>query len=154
MASGPPYRIDNRLEAAPECRDCRVYYSAPDSLRLNANLGETAYYRFPDRAVKGGSKYRLQFRYLVARGSVGTCSVKVHQYEDNVRSWRALEAGTLEGALPVVGRWQSVTVDFVTQAAATSAAVTFRVESPCEVGEMWVDDCSLRPAGEPVTEGP
>lgn len=150
----PEYVVDHRLEAEWDRLDRSVYYSAPDSLRLDALLGETAYYRFPERRVRGGQRYRLSFRYMVAMGSVGECTVKVHQYHDDKVTWRLLGEGTKEEGLLVVGRWTLVVMDFRAQGEATSVAVTFRLESPCEVGEAWVDDVVLRPAGEPVKVGP
>jgi hypothetical protein len=153
-ATAPLYRVDNRLEADADRRDKSVFHSAPDSLRLNAVLDEFDSYRFPDRKVNGGARYRLRFSYLTAIGSVGRCTVRVLQYADTSTTWHFLDTAMIERALPVVGRWENVVIDFKSQPEATSAAIIFRVNSPCEVGECWIDNVSLCPAGMPITVGP
>lgn len=150
-----PYRVDHRLKVrdwAVEMLDPAVYRVPPHSLHLNASAHEGTY-SFTDVPVRGGVKYRLRFWYLAAAGTVGTVTARVSQYEDRGHAWRAL-AGAHVVPMPVVGRWQLVEYDFRALPDATECTVRFAIESLCDVGDCWVSEPSLAPAGLPIVVGP
>ncbi len=147
-----PLAIDNRMEA-PEDRQCfEVFYSPPSSIWLKSHEPGNQYIRFPERKVRGQTRYRLSFVYLIARGTEGATAVRVSQYHDTKAAWRSL--GSTEIALKTVGRWQRIDTVIVTHKDATTVAIDARVTSETEVGEAWLDDVSFRVVGEPVTQGP
>lgn len=151
----PRPRHDGGWSTIPEDRrDTGLYLSAPDSLHLEAHVPGNQYYRFPERPVRYATKMRLRFWYFIAAGTEGDCRARVAQYKDTPTAWKVLHEGGHEECLNVVGRWVKVERVFRTEADATTLALDFRISSPCEVGEMWVDDVTLEPKGEPITQGP
>jgi hypothetical protein len=128
-------------------RDTRHYVSGPDSLHLEAHIPGNQYYRFPERAVRYGTKMRLRFWYLIAAGTEGECRARVAQYKDTPTAWKVLTDGAHEDTLATVGRWVKVERIFRTQSEATTLALDFRICGGAEVGEMWIDDVSLEPVG-------
>jgi hypothetical protein len=134
-------------EPPEERRDTRHAVSGPDSLHLEAHVPGHHYYRYPDRAVRYGTKMRLRFWYLIAAGTEGECRVRIAQYKDTPTSWRMLNSGGFERCLRTVGRWTKVEHVFTTEAEATTLALDFRIAGEADVGEMWIDDVSLEPLG-------
>jgi len=135
-------------------RDTGLYLSAPDSLHLEAHVPGNQYYRFPERPVRYATKMRLRYWYFIAAGTEGDCRARVAQYKDTPTAWKVLSEGGHEECLNTVGRWVKVERVFRTEADATTLALDFRITSPCEVGEMWIDDVTLEPVGCPATAGP
>ncbi|MDR3639244.1 MAG: hypothetical protein P4L84_35915 [Isosphaeraceae bacterium] len=129
-------------------RDTRYFYSAPDSLHLEAHVPGNQYYRFPERPVRYGTKMRLRFWYLVAPGTEGECRARIAQYKDTPTAWRVLTDGAYEECLTTVGRWVKVEHIFRTEPDATTLALDFRI-SGADIGEMWIDDVTLEPVGAP-----
>jgi hypothetical protein len=128
-----------------EHRDTRHYVSPPDSLHLEAHIPGNQYYRYPERAVRYGTKMRLRFWYLIAAGTEGECRARVAQYKDTPTAWKVLTDGAHEEVLTTVGRWVKVERVFRTESEATTLALDFRISGGAEVGEMWIDDVSLEP---------
>jgi len=133
-------------------RDTRHYVSGPDSLHLEAHIPGNQYYRFPERAVRYGTKMRLRFWYLIAAGTEGECRARIAQYKDTPTAWKVLTDGAHEEVLTTVGRWVKVERIFRTESEATTLALDFRICGGAEVGEMWVDDVSLEPVGAAHSE--
>ncbi len=132
-------------------RDTGVYLSAPDSLHLEAHIPGNQYYRFSEIPVRYATKMRLQFWYFIAAGTEGDCSARIAQYKDTPTAWKILTEGGHDVCLKTVGRWVKVERIFRTEPDATKIALDFRVNSPCDIGEMWVDDVTLEPI---VSSGP
>ncbi len=131
-----------------ERRDTRYFISGPDSLHLEAHIPGNQYYRFPERPVRYATKMRLRFWYLIAPGTEGECRARLGQYKDTATSWKVLTEGAYEQCLTTVGRWVKVEHVFRTEPEATTLALDFRINSPTDIGEMWIDDVSLEPVGE------
>ncbi len=134
-------------------RDAGLYLSAPDSLHLEAHIPGNQYYRFPERPVRYATKMRLRYWYFIAAGTEGDCRARIAQYKDTPTAWKVLSEGGHEECLNTVGRWVKVERIFRTEADATTLALDFRISSPCEVGEMWIDDVTLEPV-VPTAAGP
>jgi hypothetical protein len=146
-----------RYLAMPKCtwpeppedrRDTRHFVSPPDSLHLEAHIPGHQYYRYPERAVRYGTKMRLRFSYLIAEGTEGECRVRLAQYKDTPTSWRVLSHSGFEEVLETVGRWTKVERVIHADSEATTAALDFRIVPETNVGEMWIDDVSLEPIGQ------
>jgi hypothetical protein len=135
-------------------RDTRHFVSAPDSLHLEAHVPGNQYYRFPERPVRYATRMRLRFWYFIASGTEGECRVRVAQYKDTPVAWKMLGDGGSDECLTAVGRWVKVERVFRTEPEATSLALDFRIVSPTEVGEMWVDDVTLEPLSGPASGSP
>ena len=91
---------------------------------------------------------RLRYWYFIAAGTEGECRARVAQYKDTPTAWKVLSDGGHEEPLNAVGRWVKVERVFRTEPDATTLALDFRISSPCEVGEMWIDDVTLEPVQE------
>ncbi len=140
--------------APPEDRrDTGVFFSAPDSLHLEAHVPGNQYYRFPERPVRYATKMRLRYYYFIAAGTEGECHARVAQYKDTPTAWKVLTRGGHEECLNTVGRWVKVERVFRTEPDATTLALDFRI-SGADVGEMWIDDVTLEPIGCPIVAGP
>jgi hypothetical protein len=135
-------------------RDSRHAVSGPDSLHLEAHVPGHHYYRFPGRPVRYSSKMRLRFWYLIATGTEGQCRVRVTQFKDTPTSWRTLHSGDYEQTLKTVGRWAKVERVIPTEPEATTLTVEFEIAGETDVGEMWIDDVSIDPAGCTAPLGP
>lgn len=134
--------------------DARVAADGRPTLHLAAHVPGQHYYRYPDLDVPYGTRMRLSFRYLIAAGTEGECRYRVAQYKDTPTSWRMLNDAGFEGCLKVVGRWTRVERSFATDAEATTLALDFRIVGDSDIGEMWVDDVQLAPAGAVARGGP
>jgi len=136
-------------EPAEDHKDTRHFVSGPDSLHLEADLPGNNYYRFPERKVRYSSRMRLRFWYMVAPGTEGEFKARVAQYRESPNAWKVLSDGGNEMTLKAVGRWTKVEKIIRTEAEATTLALDFRI-TPCDIGEVWIDDVSL----EPLDGGP
>jgi len=141
-------------EPPEERRDSRHAVSGPDSLHLEAHVPGHHYYRFPGRPVRYSSKMRLRFWYLIAAGTEGECRVRVTQLKDTPTSWRTLHNGDYEQTLKTVGRWAKVEHVIQTEPEATTLTVEFQIAGETDIGEMWIDDVSVDPAGCAAPCGP
>jgi hypothetical protein len=136
-----------------ERRDTRHFISPPDSLHLEAHVPGHQYYRFPDRPVRYGTRFRLRFWYLIAAGTEGECRVRIDEYKDTPTSWRPLSNSGLEQTLETIGRWTKVEKIIRVADEATTVALGFRIMSETNVGEMWVDEVSLEPVANSAERG-
>ena len=134
-------------------RDLRQFVSPPDSLHLEAHVPGNHYYRLPEQPIRYATRMRLRFWYLIAPGSVGDCKVRVAQYKDGPSTYKLLSDGAFESTLTAVGRWTCVERTFRTEPEATTLALDFRIISPDDVGELWIDDVTLEPV-DAAPEGP
>lgn len=141
-------------EPPEERRDSRYFISRPYSLHLEAHVPGHQYYRFPEQPIRRESKMVLTFSYLIAHGSEGTQGFRLVQYRDTPTSWKILEDTRIEETLCVVGRWTKVERIFIANKEATTLTLEFKVIADSEIGEMWIDDVSLRAAGERPASGP
>ncbi|MGO9465777.1 MAG: hypothetical protein ACLQIB_54495 [Isosphaeraceae bacterium] len=141
-------------EPPKERRDSRHAVSGPDSLHLEAHVPGHHYYQFPGRPVRYSSKMRLRFWYLIAAGTEGDCCVRVTQLKDTPTCWRTLHNGDYEQTLKTVGRWTKVERVIQTEPECTTLTVEFKIAGETEIGEMWIDDVSLEPAGCAAAYGP
>jgi len=132
-------------EIPEDRRDTSQFVSAPDSLHLEADSPDSRVYRFPDRPARYGSRMRLSFWYLIAKGTLGECRVRLTQ--SNARS---LRGGGFDEELTTVGRWTKVEWLVPIEYDAVTIGLDFRITSEAGVGEMWIDDVSL----DPITPGP
>ena len=128
-------------------RDTRHFISMPDSLHLEAHISGHQSYRYPDCPVRYGAKVLLRFWYLTASGTEGECRVELDQYKDTPTSWHPLTDGKVEQTLNTVGRWTKVEQAIRLDNEATTVALSFRIISETNVGEMWIDNVSLEPIG-------
>jgi hypothetical protein len=126
--------------------DRYVYFSAPDSLHLEAHVPGNQSYRF-ERPVRYASRIRLRYWYLVASGTEGECKAQIRQFKD-ASIWRELPDGSHEQTLCVVGRWTRVERVFRTEAEATTLALEFRILGSSDIGEVWIDDITLEVLGD------
>ncbi len=140
-------------EPPEDRRDTRHFISGPDSLHLEAHINGNQYYRFPDRAVRYGTRMKLSYWYLIAPGGEPEFRVKVSQYKEGPNGFQILQAGASEVGHCVVGRWTKVERIVRTEAEATSVALDFKICNEANVGEVWVDDVKLEPAA-PGAGGP
>ena len=136
-------------EPADDHKDNRQFVSGPDSLHLEADPPGSNYYRFPERKVRYSSRIRLRFWYMVAPGTEGDFKARLYQYRESPTAWKVLSDGGTEMTLKTVGRWTRVEKIIKTEAEATTLALEFRI-TPCDIGEVWIDDVSL----EPLDGGP
>ena len=120
--------------------DPLIYFSAPDSLHLEAHVPGNQSLRL-EAPVRYGTRVRLRYWYMIAPGTEGECRSQVRQFKD-ASIWRELPDGCQEQTLAVVGRWTKVERTFRTEAEATTLALEFRICGGADVGEMWVDDIS------------
>lgn len=127
-------------EIPEERRDSSRFVSAPHSLHLEAHSLDTRVYRFPDRPARHGSRMRLSFWYLIAKGTLGECRVRLTQ--SNARS---LRGGGFDERLTTVGQWTKVEWLVPIEYDAVSLGLDFRIISEAGVGEMWIDDVALDP---------
>lgn len=134
------------LEAPPQDRlDNSQYFSAPDSLHLEAHAPGCQYYRFKDQQVRYDTEMRLSFWYLVAHGTQGCGKARLTQYQDGPgTSWTSLPRGGVEVDLETAGRWTRVERTFRTLPNATSVGLDFRIVGS-DIGEAWIDDVRLEP---------
>ena len=135
-------------EPPADRRDTHHFISAPDSLHLEAHVPGHQSYRYPDCPVRYGTKMRLRFWYLTATGTEGECRVQLDQYKDTPTSWHPLTNNRLEQTLDTVGRWTKVEQMIRADNEATTVALSFRITSETNVGEMWIDNVSLEPIGQ------
>lgn len=126
--------------------DTRVFTSGPDSLHLEAHIPGNQSFRFKETQVRYGTRMRLRFWYLVARGTEGEGKASIVQYKDAPTAWKILTDGDICLPLGTVGRWVKVEKTFVTEAEATSLTLEFRL--PGDIGEMWIDDVALEPVDD------
>ena len=84
---------------------------------------------------------------------MGECKARVAQYKDGPSTYKVLSDGAFEACLTTVGRWTCVERTFQTESEANILALDFRIISPDDVGELWIDDVSLEPVGA-TPEGP
>lgn len=137
-------------EIPEDRRDSSQFVSAPYSLHLVADSPETRVYRFPDRPARYGSRMRLSFWYLIAKGTLGECRVRLTQSND-----RSLRGRGFDEELTTVGRWTKVEWLVPIEYDAVSVALDFRITSEAGVGEMWIDDVALNPIDlGPLAKGP
>ncbi len=141
-------------EPPEERRDSRHAVSGPDSLHLEAHVPGHHYYQFPGRPVRYSSKMRLRFWYLIATGTEGECRVRVTQLKDTPTCWRTLHNGNFEQTLKTVGRWTKVEHVIQTEPECTTLTLEFQIAGETDIGEMWIDDVSLKPAGCAAPCGP
>jgi hypothetical protein len=97
---------------------------------------------------------RLSFRYLVAAGTEGVPRASVVQFSDTESSWRVLSDEAVSVPLARRGRWAYCERAFTTAGEATTLALEFRIVDAGEVGEVWIDEVRLEPAGVPPERGP
>lgn len=142
-----------------EKRDKWVYFSAPDSLVLDASEPGYQYFRFPERKVRGGVKMRLRFRYQITPWSDGEFKVRVAQYVESPNRWRVLSESGFERELrkpPAkhtgkrgdvkAGEWLVFDEVFETHPEATTVSVDTRL-SNAELGLAWLDDVEVSYVG-------
>jgi len=141
----PVEAVERWNEPLDERKDNRHFITPPDSLILEAHIPGNQYYRFPERAVRYGTRYRLTYWYLIAPGTEGEFRVRISQYRDSQASWQVLHEGSIEDVHAIVGRWVKVERIITTQPEATSLAADFRISGGEEVGEVWVDCVDLQP---------
>jgi len=135
-------------------RDSHHAVSGPDSLHLEAHVPGHHYYRFPGRPVRYSSKIRLQFWYLIAAGTEGECRVRVTQLKNTPTSYRTFHNAGYEQTLKTVGRWTKVEHIIHTEPECTTLTLEFQIAGDTDVGEMWIDDVSVEPAGCTAPCGP
>jgi len=137
-------------EIPEDRRDSTRFVSAPHSLHLLADAPERRVHRFPDRPARYGSRMRLSFWYLIAKGTLGECRVRLTQSND-----RSLRGGGFDEELTTVGRWTKVEWLVPIEYDAVSVGLDFRITSEAGVGEMWIDDVALDPIDPgPLAKGP
>ena len=130
---------------AADRMDDRHYFSAPDSLILEAAQAGDHYVRVPEFSVKYNTQYKISFRYRVATGTEGNLRVRVAQYRDGPSGWQVLHQGGFEQDCMVVGRWALYERVFTTERDCTSMAIDLRIYGADEVGEVWIDDLTITP---------
>jgi hypothetical protein len=140
--------------AQPECTwlkppddrlDTRYFVSAPDSLHLEAHVQSHRSYRYQEQPVRYNTGMRLVFWYLIAEATEGECWVHVGQNKDTPLAWRQLHDASFDERLKTVGRWTKYERVFQTAAEATRLILEFKIVGETDVGEMWIDDVSLKP---------
>ncbi len=141
-------------EPPEERRDPLHAISGPDSLHLEAHIPGHQYYKYVERPVRYNTMMRLRFWYLIAAGTEGDCKVRVAQCKETAIAWRMLNNGGFEQCLKTVGRWTKVERVIQTEPEATKLTLEFKIVGDTEVGEMWIDDVSLEPAGSNGPAGP
>jgi hypothetical protein len=135
-------------------RDTRHFFTAPDSLHIQADIQGRQSYRFQERPVRYNTKMKLQFWYLIAAGTEGECRVRVGQNKDTPFAWRQLHEAGFEEQLKTIGRWTKYERIIQTEPEATRIILEFKIAGEIDVGEMWIDDVSLEPLGISGPAGP
>src|SRR5439155_1081854 len=80
------------FQAPPGDRlDRHVYFSAPESLHLEAHIPGNQSFRL-ETPVRYGTRVRLRYWYLIAPGTEGECRSQVRQFKD-ASIWRELPDG-------------------------------------------------------------
>jgi hypothetical protein len=139
-----PARPAVKLSApASERLDVRLYRSPPDSLYLAADVPGYQYFRFDDLPIRYGTRFRVSFWYLVARGSEGTCHARIMEYQDTPSAWHRLEGG-FDELMTGQGHWQRFERVFQSRDDATTVALDFRIVG-ANMGELWIDDVKVEP---------
>lgn len=150
--SVPPDREMDDLSAIPEeRRDPRFYYSAPDSLYLDAALSGFRSFQFRDLKVPRDTPMRLSFRYFRSTDSTGQVRAELKQYQDVPNAYRVLTEAKKTEQLDELGEWVLVEHRFRSEAIATTMQLRFLID--CE-GEgpsaIWIDDVILEPVDRPA----
>ncbi len=136
-------------EPPTEVKDSRHFVTAPDSLHLDADLPGANYYPFPQRKVRYSTRMRLRFWYRIAPGTEGELHARIAQYCERPDSWKPLTDGSSDIHLSTAnGSWVRFETIIRTEAEATTLQLDFRI-TPCDVGEVWIDDVVLEPADGP-----
>ena len=136
-------------EPPDDRKDARHFVTGPDSLHLDADLPGANYYRFPERKIRYGTRMRLRFWYRIAPGTEGELHARIAQYRESPESWKVLSDGGSDTHLATAtGSWVRFEKIIRTEAEATTLALDFRI-SPCDIGEVWIDDVVLEPADTP-----
>ncbi len=133
-------------EPPDDRKDARYFVTGPDSLHLDADMPGAGYFRFPERKVRYSTRMRVRFWYRVAPGTEGELHAKIAQYRESPESWKPLSDGTSDIPLTTVGRWVRFDKVIRTEPEATTLAIDFKITTPCDVGEAWIDDVVLEPA--------
>lgn len=142
-----PDRAMDRLSPIPEERlDPRVYFSAPDSLYLDAALSGYRSFQFRDLKVPRDTPMRLSFRYFRSSDSTGKVRVELKQYKDVPNSYQVLTQAKRVEELPELGEWILVEHRFRSEPLATTMQLRFLID--CEgdgPSAVWLDDVVLEP---------
>ena len=137
-----------------ERRDTRHFISKPDSLHLEADVYGHRAYRYQEQPVRYDTRMNLQFWYLIAAGTEGECCVRVGQNKDTPHAWRQLHEAAFEEPLKAVGRWTKFERIIQVKPEATKLILEFKILGDQNVGEMWIDDVSLKPLNSSLSGGP
>ncbi|MEW4570206.1 hypothetical protein AB1L88_20255 [Tautonia sp. JC769] len=144
-----PDRAMDRLSPIPEERlDPRVYFSAPDSLYLDAALSGYRSFQFRDLKVPRDAPMRLSFRYFRSSDSTGKVRMELKQYKDVPNSYQVLTQAKRVEELPDLGEWVLVDRRFRSDPLATTMQLRFLID--CEgngPAAVWIDDVVLEPIG-------
>ncbi len=141
-------------EPPDERRDTRHFFSAPDSLHIQADIQGHQSYRFQERPVRYNTKMKLRFWYLIAVGTEGECRVRVGQNKDTPLAWRQLHEAGFEERLKTIGHWTKYERIVQTEPEATRIILEFKIVGEIDSGEMWIDDVNLEPVGIIEPGGP
>lgn len=122
-------------------RKCKV--AGRESLHLEAAAGCHTH-RFPERAVRYSTKYRLTYWYRLAPGTEGGLRARTAQLREG-SIWKSLAEGDHVQTHPdsSAGRWRKVERTFKTEPDATTLLLEFGL--PGDIGEAWVADVRLEP---------
>jgi hypothetical protein len=137
-----------------ERRDTRHFVSPPDSLHIEADVQGHQSYRYQERPIRYNTKMKLRFWYLIATGTEGECRVRVGQNKDTPLAWQQLHKAGFEERLKTIGRWTKYERIVLTEPEATRLILEFKIVGEIDIGELWIDDVSLEPLGNPGPGGP
>jgi hypothetical protein len=145
----PVDRDMDRLSPIPdERRDPRVYFSAPDSLYLDAALSGFRSFQFRDLKVPRDEPMVLRYPYFRSTDSVGTVRAELKQYQDVPNAYRVLTEAKKVEELDELGEWVLVEHRFRSEPTATTMQLRFLLD--CEgdgPSAAWIDDVVLEPIG-------
>lgn len=122
-------------------RACKL--DGRESLHLEAAAGCHTH-RFPERAVRYATRYRLTYWYRLAPGTEGGLRARTAQLREG-SIWKSLADGDHVQVHPdgTAGRWRRVERTFRTEPDATTLLLEFGL--PGDVGEAWVAGVRLEP---------
>lgn len=132
--------------------DRRVYYSAPDSLYLDACVDGGRSFVFPDVPVRRDAPIRLSFRYLRAVGSTGAATAELKQYHDVPESYFALPEARRVAPLEATGEWVLVERVLRTDPEASTVQLRFCLDAESGPSALWIDDVRLEALDAPAAD--
>lgn len=133
--------------APPDRLDTRLFLTAPDSVHIEAHVPGHEIFRFPERAVRYATRYRLSYWYLIAPGTDGRCLARTTQ-TSRTSGWRTLHDAEQTHVLSTIGRWTRVEQIVRTEPEATHLKLEFSIRSDPDIGELWIDNVRLDLVGE------